>query len=45
MADLMAWGVAMAAGGKEWKAGGGGDWAVEVDRFFTEFDGDTSAKR
>ena len=35
MADLMAWGVSMAAGGKEWKAGGGDDWAVEVERFFT----------
>jgi hypothetical protein len=35
MADLMTWGVSMAAGGKEWKAEGGDDWATEVDRFFT----------
>jgi len=34
MADLMAWGVSMAAGGKEWKAEGGDDWTSEVDRFF-----------
>ena len=30
----MTWGVAMAAGGKERKAGGGDDWATEVERFF-----------
>lgn len=35
MADLMQWGVSMAAGGKEWKAEGSDDWAKEVDRFFT----------
>jgi hypothetical protein len=35
MADLMAWGVSMAGGGKEWRAEGGSDWATEVDRFFT----------
>ena len=35
MADLMTWGVSMAAGGKEWKAEGGDDWAAEVERFFT----------
>jgi hypothetical protein len=35
MADLMTWGVSMAAGGKEWKAEGGDDWTAEVDRFFT----------
>ena len=35
MADLMAWGVSMAAGGKEWKAEGGDDWATEVNRFFS----------
>lgn len=35
MADLMAWGVSMARGGKEWKAGGGSDWNVEVERFFS----------
>jgi hypothetical protein len=35
MADLMAWGVSMAGGGKEWKAEGSSDWAAEVDRFFT----------
>jgi len=34
MADLMAWGVSMAAGGKEWKPEGSDDWAREVDRFF-----------
>lgn len=34
LADLMAWGVALAAGGKEWKAEGSDDWAKEVDRFF-----------
>lgn len=34
MADLMAWGVSMAGGGKEWKAAGGDDWTSEVDRFF-----------
>ena len=34
LADLMAWGVSMAGGGKEWKADGGDDWATEVDRFF-----------
>jgi len=35
MADLMAWGVSMASGGKEWKAEGGDDWTTEVDRFFS----------
>ena len=34
MADLMAWGTSIAKGGYEWKAGGGDDWATEVDRFF-----------
>ena len=34
MADLMTWGVSMAGGGKEWKAEGGDDWTIEVDRFF-----------
>ena len=34
MADLMAWGVSLAAGGKEWKADGGDNWTIEVDRFF-----------
>jgi hypothetical protein len=34
MGDLMAWGVSMARGGKEWKAAGGEDWATEVTRFF-----------
>ena len=34
MADLMTWGVSMANGGKEWKAGGSDDWKTEVDRFF-----------
>ncbi len=35
MADLMAWGVSMARGGYEWKAGGSEDWHTEVERFFT----------
>ena len=34
MGDLMAWGTSIAKGGYEWKAGGGEDWATEVDRFF-----------
>src|SRR5512138_4041777 len=34
LADLMAWGVSLARGGYEWKAEGGGDWNVEVARFF-----------
>ena len=34
MADLMTWGVSIARGGFEWKAEGGDDWKVEVDRFF-----------
>ena len=47
----MTWGVAMVAGGKEWKAGGGDDWATEVERLFAgleqaspgfEFDGDAA---
>ena len=36
LADLMTWGVSMAGGGKEWKAEGGSDWDIEVDRFFTQ---------
>ncbi len=34
MADLMTWGVSMAAGGRDWKAEGSDDWKTEVDRFF-----------
>ena len=34
MADLMAWGVSMANGGREWKAEGSEDWDKEVARFF-----------
>lgn len=34
MGDLMEWGTSIAKGGYEWKAGGGGDWTTEVDRFF-----------
>jgi len=34
MADLMAWGVSMAQGGREWKAGGSDEWDCEVARFF-----------
>ena len=36
LADLMTWGVSMAGGGKEWRADGGNDWDIEVDRFFTQ---------
>lgn len=35
MADLMAWGVSMANGGREWKAEGSEDWNREVERFFS----------
>lgn len=35
MADLMAWGTSIAGGGYDWTAGGGDDWNIEVDRFFT----------
>jgi hypothetical protein len=34
MADLMAWGESLARGEYVWKAGGGEDWATEVQRFF-----------
>ena len=34
MADLMGWAVRLARGEYSWKAEGGGDWNVEVDRFF-----------
>jgi hypothetical protein len=34
LADLMRWAITMAQGGYTWKAEGGGDWAVEVQRFF-----------
>jgi hypothetical protein len=34
MADLMAWGVGLARGEHVWKADGGDDWNVEVQRFF-----------
>lgn len=34
MADLMTWGVSIAAGGHEWKPEGGDDWNTEVSRFF-----------
>lgn len=34
MGDLMAWGVTIAKGGYEWKAGGSDDWNREVARFF-----------
>jgi hypothetical protein len=36
MADLMAWGVTLARGEYTWKAGGGDDWNVEVNRFFDQ---------
>jgi len=35
LADLMAWGVSMTRGESVWKAGGGGDWHTEVNRFFS----------
>lgn len=35
LADLMAWGVTMTRGESVWKAGGGGDWQTEVNRFFS----------
>lgn len=34
MADLMAWAITLAQGGYVWKAEGGDDWNVEVQRFF-----------
>lgn len=34
MADLMIWGVSIAAGGHEWRRGGSDDWNREVARFF-----------
>ena len=34
LADLMAWGVTLVQDNVAWKAEGGGDWDVEVRRFF-----------
>ena len=34
MADLMAWAITLRRGDYVWKAEGGGDWDVEVGRFF-----------
>ena len=34
MGDLMTWAVGLAQGESVWKAGGGDDWNVEVNRFF-----------
>ena len=34
MADLMAWALTIARGENVWKAGGGDDWNIEVQRFF-----------
>jgi len=34
MADLMAWALTLARGDSVWKAEGGDDWNVEVQRFF-----------
>jgi hypothetical protein len=34
LADLMSWGITMTQGEVKWKAGGGDEWSVEVDRFF-----------
>lgn len=36
MADLMSWGVSLARGESVWKAEGGDDWNVEVERFFAQ---------
>lgn len=38
LADLIQWGTSIAKGGYDWKAGGGDDWATEVDRFFAGLD-------
>lgn len=35
MADLVEWAQTIARGDYVWKAGGGGDWHVEVQRFFS----------
>lgn len=35
LADLMAWAITMTEGKVKWKAEGGGDWSVEVERFFS----------
>src|SRR5262245_3858422 len=35
MADLMGWAIRMAQGEYVWKAEGGDDWNVEVERFFS----------
>lgn len=34
LADLMAWGVTLAQNNVAWKAAGGDDWDLEVQRFF-----------
>ena len=34
MADLVAWALTLAHGEFVWKAGGGNDWNIEVERFF-----------
>jgi hypothetical protein len=34
LADLIAWGVRLAQGQYVWKAEGGDDWDIEVERFF-----------
>jgi len=34
MADLMGWAISLTRGAFEWKPEGGGDWNVEVARFF-----------
>ena len=34
MADLIAWAVSLARGESRWTPGGGGEWQVEIDRFF-----------
>ena len=38
LADLMAWAVTLARGEYVWKADGGEEWTVEVDRFFANLD-------
>jgi hypothetical protein len=34
LGDLITWGLSLADGKSEWKAGGGEDWHTEVRRFF-----------
>jgi hypothetical protein len=36
LADLMAWGLTLAQGDSQWRAGGSDDWDAEVARFFNQ---------